>query len=169
MSELPEYITDRVFDAPREMVWRAWTDPELLARWYGPGVETIIHKFDLKPGGMWLNEMKWGENSMLSKAIFKEVAPLERLVWHHHSSTDSEWNTVANPKMPDWPRILLTTVTFEDDGPKTRVRLIWAPLKRPTRRLPVLPVPWPIWARDGKAVSRLWTRCSRSCRRKIPK
>ncbi|MDH3699707.1 MAG: SRPBCC domain-containing protein [Alphaproteobacteria bacterium] len=129
MSELPEYITDRVFDAPRAMVWRAWTDPELLARWYGPGAETIIHAFDLKPGGMWLNEMKWGENSMLSKAIFKEVAPLERLVWHHHSSTDSEWNTVANPKMPDWPRILLTTVTFEDDGPGTKVRLIWAPFE----------------------------------------
>ena len=37
MSELPEYLLDRVFDAPREMVWRAWIDPELLSRWYGPG------------------------------------------------------------------------------------------------------------------------------------
>ena len=36
---------------------------------------------------------------------------------------------MANPKMPDWPRILLTTVTFQDDGPKTRVRLIWAPFE----------------------------------------
>jgi len=63
MSDLPEYILDRVFDAPREMVWRAWTDPELLSRWYGPGVETIIHKFDLKPGGVWLNEMKMGDKS----------------------------------------------------------------------------------------------------------
>ena len=129
MSELPEYILDRVFDAPREMVWRAWTDPELLARWYGPGVETIIHKFDLKPGGTWLNEMKWDENSMLSKVVFKEIAPLERLVWHHYSSTDSEWNTVSNPKMPDWPRVLLTTVTFEDEGSKTKVRLTWVPFE----------------------------------------
>ena len=43
MSELPEYVLDRIFDAPRPLVWRAWTDPQLLARWYGPGVETIIH------------------------------------------------------------------------------------------------------------------------------
>ena len=41
MSERPEYVLDRVFEAPREMVWRAWTDPELLPRWYGPGAETI--------------------------------------------------------------------------------------------------------------------------------
>ena len=75
MSELPEYVLDRVFDAPREMVWRAWTDPELLHRWYGPGAETIIHKFDLKPGGMWLNEMKWGDNSNFQKVVFQEVIP----------------------------------------------------------------------------------------------
>ncbi|NQV82427.1 MAG: SRPBCC domain-containing protein [Rhodospirillales bacterium] len=129
MSELPEYISDRVFDAPRDLVWRAWTDPELLHRWYGPGAETIIHKFDLKPGGMWLNEMKWGENSMLSKAVFKEITPPERLVWLHSSFTDSEWNPVSNPKMPDWPRVLLTTVTFEDEGSKTKVRLTWEPFE----------------------------------------
>jgi uncharacterized protein YndB with AHSA1/START domain len=129
MSDTPEYVLDREFDAPRDMVWRAWTDPELLARWYGPGVETIIHKFDLKPGGVWHNEMKWGENSMLSKAVFEEITPTERLVWHHHSSTDQDWNTVANPMMPDWPQILLTIVTFEDIGGKTKVRLTWTPFE----------------------------------------
>ena len=129
MTDQPKYILDREFDAPREMVWQAWTDPELLARWYGPGVETIIHKFDLRPDGLWLNEMKWGENSMLSKVVFKEVTPPERLVWHHHSLTDSDWNSIANPKMPDWPRILLTEVTFEANGPRTKVRLTWVPFE----------------------------------------
>ena len=127
MSEVPEYIVDRMFDAPRAMVWRAWTDPELLARWYGPGVDTIIHKFDLKPGGEWLNEMKWGEKSDLSKAVFQEVVPEEKMVWHH-SSTDADWNIVSNPMMADWPRVLLTVVTFKDDGAMTRVRLTWTPL-----------------------------------------
>ena len=100
MSDVPEYVVDRLFDAPRSMVWRAWTDPELLARWYGPGVETIIHKFDLKPGGEWLNEMKWGDKSDLSKVVFQEVVPGEKLVWHH-SSSDSDWNIIANPMMAD--------------------------------------------------------------------
>ena len=129
MSELPEYVLDRVFDAPREMVWRAWTDPELLHRWYGPGAETIIHKFDLKPGGMWLNEMKWGDNSNFQKVVFQEVTQPEKMVWHHYSSTDSDWNSTPNPMMADWPRLLLTTVTFEDKGEKTNVRLTQIPLE----------------------------------------
>ena len=99
MSELPEFVLDRVFDAPQEMVWRTWTDPELLARWYGPGVETIIHKFDLEPGGLWLGEMKWGDKSMLSKVVFQEVTPTEKLTWLH-SSCDAEWNVISNPMMP---------------------------------------------------------------------
>ncbi len=128
MSKLPEYILDRVFDAPREMVWQAWTDPELLPRWYGPNVETIIHKFDLKPGGVWLNEMKWSGKSDLSKIVFQEVIPQEKLVWHH-SSSDADWNIITNPMMADWPRVILTTVTFEDMGPKTKVQLTWVPLE----------------------------------------
>lgn len=128
MSDLPEYIVERMFDAPRAMVWRAWTDPELLARWYGPGVDTIIHKFDLKPGGVWLNEMKWGDKSDLSKAVFQEVVPEQKMVWHH-SSTDADWNTVSNPMMADWPRVLLTVVTFEDEGAQTKVTLTWTPLE----------------------------------------
>lgn len=127
MSEFPEYILDRIFDAPREMVWRAWTDPELLARWYGPGVETIIHEFNPVVGGLWLNEMKWGDKSMLSRAEFTEVDVNNLLVWNH-SSADAEWNVVANPMMPDWPTTLLTTVSFEDVGEKTKVRLVWSPV-----------------------------------------
>lgn len=127
MSDVPEYLLDRVFDAPRDMVWRAWTDPELLARWYGPGVETIIHEFKLKPGGVWRNEMKWGEKSDLSKMTFQEVVPSEKMVWHH-SSTDSDWNVISNPMMADWPRVLLTTVTFEDKGATTNVRLTQVPI-----------------------------------------
>lgn len=51
MNEVSEYVLDRVFDAPRQLVWRACTDPQLLSRWYGPGVETVVHKFDLRPVG----------------------------------------------------------------------------------------------------------------------
>jgi len=128
MSEIPDFVLDRVFDAPREMVWRTWTDPELLSRWYGPRVETIIHKFDLKPGGTWLNEMKMGDKSDLSKIVFQEVVPEKKLVWHH-SAADVDWNVISHPMMADWPRVLLTTVTFEDEGSKTKVRLIWAPFE----------------------------------------
>ena len=126
MSDTPEYVIDRVFDAPRDMVWRAWTDPELLAQWYGPRVETIIHEFDLTPGGLWLNEMKMGDKSHLSRSEFMEIVPLEKLVWHQ-SNTDKAWNIISNPMMPDWPRVIATIVTFADAGAKTKVRLVWTP------------------------------------------
>ena len=127
MTDLPEFVLDREFDAPRELVWRAWTDPTYLHRWYGPGIDTVIHKFELEPEGVWLNEMKMKNGSNYQKAIFKEITKPEKLVWHH-CSTDSDWNVAANSMMPDWPRVLLTTVTFTQSGDKTNVRLSQIPL-----------------------------------------
>ncbi len=126
MSELPAYVLERTFAAPRELAWRAWTEPELLERWYGPNVETISHRYELKPGGLWLCEMQWGGNSHFQKAEFTEVSAPERLVWLH-SNTDADWNVTASPMMPNWPLVLLTTVTFEEDGSGTNLRLTWVP------------------------------------------
>lgn len=126
MSALPTYVLEREFDAPRELVWRTWTEPELLARWYGPNVETVVHRLDVTPGGLWLNEMKWGDNSHYQRVEYTEVTPPERLVWLH-SNTDADWNVVANPMMPDWPLVLLTTVTFDDAAGRTRLCLTWVP------------------------------------------
>lgn len=126
MSELPTYVLEREFDAPRELVWRTWTDPDLLPRWYGPRVDTVIHKLDLKPGGLWLVEMKWDGNSNFQRVEYTEVTPPERLVWLH-ASADAAWNVAVNPMMPDWPRVLLTTVTFDEVGGKTLMRLTWVP------------------------------------------
>ena len=128
MSDIPEYVLDREFDAPRDIVWRAWTDPELISRWYGPGVETTIHQFALEPGGSWLNEMKWGENSDFSKMVFQEVIQSEKLVWHH-SSTDSEWNIITSQMMADWPRVLLTTLVLAESDSGTSVRLKMVPVE----------------------------------------
>ncbi|WP_269583398.1 SRPBCC family protein [Roseibium sp. Sym1] len=123
---LPEFILDRRFNAPRDLVWRSWTEPDLLARWYGPGVETVIHKLDVRPGGLWLNEMKFGGGSHFQRVEYTEVVEPEKLVWLH-SVSDADWNVSANPMMPDWPRVLLTTVTFQTEGDQTDVRLVWTP------------------------------------------
>lgn len=126
MDDKPVYVLERTFNAPRDLVWKAWTDPELLPRWYGPRVETVIHQLDVRPGGLWLLEMKWGGNSNFQRVEYTEVSPPERLVWLH-STADAEWNIADNPMMADWPRVLLTTVTFEDSGGKTDLRLVWEP------------------------------------------
>ena len=126
MSDLPTYVLERVFDAPRALVWRTWTEPEFITRWYGPGVETVVHRLDIKPGGLWLGEMKWGDNSHYQRVEYTEVVEPERLVWLH-SVSDAAWNVIANPMMPNWPQVLLTTVTFEDAGAQTKMRLTWVP------------------------------------------
>lgn len=126
MSDVPTYVLEREFDAPRHLVWRTWTEPELLSHWYGPGVETVIHKLDVQPGGTWLNEMKWGGNSNYERMEYTEVDAPARLVWLH-AIVDSNWAPTANPMMPDWPSVLLTTVTFTEKGDKTVLKLTWQP------------------------------------------
>ena len=126
MSDLPTYVLERAFAAPRELVWRAWTEEALFARWYGPNVETIIHRQELRVGGECRVEMRWGGGSNYQKLTYHEVAAPSRLVWLH-SNADADWNVAVNPKMPDWPRTLVTRVTFDQDGAQTRLRLEWAP------------------------------------------
>ena len=126
MNPSPTYVLDRLFPAPPETVWNAWTTPDLVSQWYGPGVETVIHSMEVRPSGLWLVEMRWGGQGHFQRAEYTEVEEHARLVWLH-SSADAEWNVIANPMMPDWPRQLLTTVTFEAEGDGTRVKLIWEP------------------------------------------
>lgn len=128
MNNLPEFVMEREFNAPRNLVWNAWTKPKYLNVWYGPNVETVIHKFELEPGGVWLNEMKMGENSFYQKSIFQTVNEPDELVMHMHSNTDEDWNDVPHPMMEGWPRVLLTTITLEENGDKTKLTLKQVPM-----------------------------------------
>ena len=104
VSEVPEFVIEREFDAPPELVWRAWTEPELLARWYGPNVETVVHEFDLSPGGLWLHEMKMGDNSHYVRIEFQEIVPRERISWRE-SGADAEWKpTIKRGQSTIWYR-----------------------------------------------------------------
>ncbi len=123
---LPKFVMTREFDAPPALVWRTLTEADLVQRWYGPGVETVIHDFDAKPGGLWLNEMVMGENSMRQRMEFTEVTPSSKLVMLM-SNTDANWNTIPSPMMPDWPRVLLTTIALEAVADGTQLTLTWEP------------------------------------------
>jgi uncharacterized protein YndB with AHSA1/START domain len=79
-TEKKELKVERVFDAPRDLVWKAWTDPDQLAAWWGPrGWTTTNYKFEFKPGGMWHYCMR-GPNGMESwgRGTFKEIVAPER-------------------------------------------------------------------------------------------
>src|SRR2546426_8488738 len=78
-------VIERVFDAPRELVWKAWTDPEMLMKWTGPQMFTCPHyELDLRVGGKFLMAMQSPEfnegKPIWSTGVYREIVPLERLV-----------------------------------------------------------------------------------------
>ncbi|OCT12954.1 polyketide cyclase [Paenibacillus pectinilyticus] len=86
-AEAYELIASRVFDAPRDLVYEAWTNPDHLAKWWGPnGFTNTFHEFDLRPGGAWQFVMH-GPNGVdyPNKSEFVEIGP-ERIVLRHLSA-----------------------------------------------------------------------------------
>jgi uncharacterized protein YndB with AHSA1/START domain len=80
-----EIVMSRVFDAPRELVWEAWTNPAHVAKWWGPvGFSTTIETMDVRPGGVW-SQVMHGPNgaNYPNKSVFKEVIKPERIVYSH--------------------------------------------------------------------------------------
>jgi uncharacterized protein YndB with AHSA1/START domain len=112
-----EFVIMRNFNAPRERVWRAWTDENALGRWWGPkGFDIVSVKLDLRPGGtMHYLLRSAGGQDMWGKFTFREIVPQERLVFVVAFS-DAEGGLTRHPMSPDWPLTMLTTVTFADTG-----------------------------------------------------
>ncbi len=83
-----EIVTTRIIDKPRELVFKAWTEPEHLANWWGPkDFKNTFHEFDLRPEGNWKFTMRSpsGEE-FLNHSIFEEIVKPERLVFRHVST-----------------------------------------------------------------------------------
>jgi uncharacterized protein YndB with AHSA1/START domain len=125
-----DFIISRVFDAPRELVWKAFTEPERMKEWWGPRGSTIIaSKMDFRVGGTYHGAMRDPSGTVMwAKFIYRDIAALERLVWEH-SFSDEAGGVTRHPLAPTWPLKLLTTVTFADaPGGKTALTLRWSPL-----------------------------------------
>lgn len=121
-------VITRTFDAPRDLVFGAWTEPERLARWWGPkGAEIRIVKFDLAPGGLFHYCMTSQGQQMWGRFVYREVVAPERLVFVNAFS-DAQGGVTANPWMPDWPLEVLNTLTFEESEGKTTLTLRGTPL-----------------------------------------
>ena len=117
----------RVFAAPRELVFRAWTEPERLKRWWGPRGYTVPYcEIDLREGGVFLFCMRSPEGrDFWGRGVFREIVVPERIVFAM-SFADAEGNAVPGTHYgmsPEWPLETLLTVAFEEEAGKTRVTL----------------------------------------------
>ncbi len=120
-------VITRVFDAPRELVWKAWTDPERTKRWFGPrGFTTPVYKMDLRVGGKYHSAMRSPDGQdFWSTGVFREIVEPERLVMSD-SFADEKGNKVPASyygMSPDWSGESLITVTFEEVEGKTKMTL----------------------------------------------
>lgn len=111
--EARSIVTTRVFDAPRDLVWLAWSDPKHLAQWWGPnGFTTTTSKFEMRPGGIWRFVMHGPDGrDYLNLITYDEIKKPERLVYRHGGSEEVE------------PVQFHVVVTFDDLGDKTRVTM----------------------------------------------
>jgi uncharacterized protein YndB with AHSA1/START domain len=113
MSADRELVLTRLINAPREKVYRAWTDPELLKQWFAPKPYTTpIVEMDVRPGGSAYFVMRGPDGKDLpNRGVYLEVVPNEKLV-----STDAYVKAWEPSEKPFMTLIL----TFEDEGGKTR-------------------------------------------------
>jgi uncharacterized protein YndB with AHSA1/START domain len=97
----------RILDAPVELVWEVWTNPEHIAQWWGPnGFTNTIELMEVKPEGEWKLVMHGPDGrDYINRSVFREVVPLKRIVYEH----------ISSPKF-------VSTVGFEAQGERTLIR-----------------------------------------------
>jgi uncharacterized protein YndB with AHSA1/START domain len=108
--EKREIIIERTFDAPRALVWKVWTDPSLIPKWWGPGyLATAVEKMDVKPGGAWRFIQRGTDGSEYAfNGVYREIVPPAKIV-----------STFEFEGMPG--HLLLETITFEERNGKTKL------------------------------------------------
>ncbi len=114
-SEGGDLVYERTFDAPREMVWKAHTDPQLIGRWWGPhGTTTKVGEMDLGPGGKWRYVSSAPDRDDIEfYGEYLEIVPPERIRWTFMFDVEG----VGPQGGPE-------TLTLDDAGGKTLMRAI---------------------------------------------
>lgn len=120
-------VITRIFDAPRELVWKAWTEAEQIKKWWGPRAYTSpVCNLDFRVGGKFHFLMRSNDGiDIWSTGIYKEIIPFEKIVCSD-SFADKEGNVVPSTHygMEGVPLEMQITVTFEEHDGKTKMTLI---------------------------------------------
>ncbi len=122
-----DFVISRVLDAPRDLVWQCFTDPERMKQWWGPkGFKVIVSKMDLRVGGTYHYGMTAPNGApMWGLFRYREIVPQEKLV-SVDSFSDETGGVTRHPGHEKWPLQMFSTFTFEDaPGDKTKFTVRW--------------------------------------------
>lgn len=124
------FVITRTFAAPRERVFRAWTDRDELQSWFGPkGFTTEVLAFDLRVGGRLFYHMHNSAGAeMWGIWIFREITAPSRLVFVQ-SFANAAGEIIRAPFFKDWPREMLTTLEFAETAGRTTLAMTSAPIQ----------------------------------------
>jgi uncharacterized protein YndB with AHSA1/START domain len=132
MSGSDDLVISRTLAAPRDLVWKAWTEPERLAQWWGPKGCTIrVAKLDVRPGGMFHYAMQFKpDHDIWGRFVYREIESPERLVFVNSFSDATGGITRAPfPQLGDsWPLEILNTLTLTEQGGQTTLTLRGSPI-----------------------------------------
>ena len=128
-SEFKEFTISRILQAPRELVFAAFTEPERMKHWWGPkGFKVIAANMDLRPGGIYHYGLQAPDGSkMWGKFVYREIVRPERIVLVN-SFSDEQGGVTRHPMAPNWPLQMLSTFLFETTGDATKLTIKWLPL-----------------------------------------
>lgn len=128
------FTISRTFQAPRALVWDAFTKPEHLKHWWGPkGFLPAVAKMDLRVGGMFLYELRSPNGqSIWGRWIFREIVAPERIV-SVSSFSDEKGGITRHVMAPEWPLETLSTMSFVEKDGGTLVTVHWQPLNATPR------------------------------------
>ena len=123
------FLITRTINAPRDLVFKAWTDLEDFKHWWGPKGCTIgICKMDVRPSGTLLYSIRMPDGGeMRGKFVYREILPPDRLVFVN-SFSDEDGNIVRAPFDPMWPLQVLNTVTFSEQFGQTILTFLGTPI-----------------------------------------
>ncbi len=120
------FTISRVFNAPKDLVWKALTEPERMKQWWGPkGFTVRISKNDLRPGGTYhYCLVSPGDEEMWGKFVYREILPMDRLVFLNFFS-DAKGGITRHPMSPTWPLQLLSTFSLSENRGQTTLAVEW--------------------------------------------
>ena len=129
METTQELVITRVYNAPRKLVYKAWSDAEALGQWWAPtGMTLTVKKLDFRPGGIFhYRQVLPNGEPLWGIFIYRDMQEPE-YIHFVNSFSDEDGNRVRSPFHQSWPLEILNEVSFEENDGKTTLTLKGGPI-----------------------------------------